>query len=57
MTLSQPASNRPDERQDKVRRFRQMYLDGTLSRVLIPKDADWTALLRDVFAGGEPPRR
>lgn len=38
-----------ESRQDKVRRFRALYLAGKLNEHLIPDHADLTALLRDVF--------
>lgn len=38
-----------DARAEKVRLFRQLYLAGRLDEVLIPKDADVSRLLDDVF--------
>ena len=40
---------RRESREDKVRRFRELYLAGRLDEVLIPQDADLTRLIVDVF--------
>lgn len=44
-----PAPSR-DRRAEKVRLFRQLYLSGRLNEVLIPEDADVSALVDAVFA-------
>jgi hypothetical protein len=43
------APTRRESREDRVRRFRQLYLAGRLDEVLIPRDADLTRLITDVF--------
>ena len=47
--LNTTSAETEDARSKKVRMLRERYLAGTLDEVLIPKDADFSALARDVF--------
>ena len=45
MIATPTTPTRRESREDKVRRFRELYLAGRLDEVLIPQDADLTRLV------------